>query len=298
MSIGNIEANNCSGGITSRGKLRTAFFDDQKKEDRNYISDLEGTLMINKTIIKDLLDAQLKESDKKKSLLQKLNDETLILQKSIKEFKNKYENEKSRNLILEQLIEELKLKTQEQFNELKEKNAELVEQLKLKEYYLQVFEKKCNDAEYLILKYLRTIPEASDVLEEINAPIKKGAISNVIVQNSELRKKIKELNNEVNALKQQTSIEEIKRIKQNLRAKINELTEENVNQREKLEKETKMNKELYELNEKLSSQLKNLNDQISSLMHSTKIVQTESNLHKSKCYSSVNFRWRITDSNR
>jgi len=277
------ESGTYSESLTNRSKIRTTFLEKERQEINSYIHDLENNLAINKSMLSEILVNQSKDSKTINNSMVKLNKENLQLQTTIKELRRKLEKERNQNLILEQLLEEMRFKNGEQVTELKEKNNELMEQLKLKEYYLQVFEKKCNDAEFFILKYLRHIPEAVQVIQEIHSPIKKGVIiSNVVIQNEELKKKIKELNKEINKLKTESCLQETRKVKETLKLKINTLTMENNNQKEKLSMQTKINQELYELNNKLTKQLKNLNDQVNVLIHSTKIIGTEGNSHRSK----------------
>eukprot|EP00826_Nyctotherus_ovalis_P040659 TRINITY_DN4028_c0_g1_i1.p1 TRINITY_DN4028_c0_g1~~TRINITY_DN4028_c0_g1_i1.p1 ORF type:complete len:339 (+),score=116.59 TRINITY_DN4028_c0_g1_i1:148-1164(+) len=281
-AINRNDSNDCSGSITGRSRLRTNFLEKERQEISSYVKDLEASLAINKAILNEVLADQPKDSKSTKNSLVKLNEENSQLQKTIKELRKKLEQEMNNNLILEQLLEETRSKSTEQIRDLIEKNNELMEQLKLKEYYLQVFEKKCSSAEYLILKYLRNVPEAAKLVEEINAPVKKGmVISNVVIQNDELKKKIKELAKELNKIRTDNSIQEMRRAKETLKMKINTLTTENEAHKEKLDTQTKMNQELYELNNKLTEQLKTLNNQVSAMMHS-KMLSTEVAPHKPK----------------
>lgn len=276
------DSSDCSGSITGRSKLRTNFLERERQEISSYVKDLEANLAINKAILNEVLADQSKDPKSAKNSLVKLNQENSHLQKTVKELRKKLEQEMNNNLILEQLLDEIKSKSAEQIRDLMEKNNELMEQLKLKEYYLQVFEKKCSSAEYLILKYLRNIPEAAKLVEEIHAPVKKGTvISNVVIQNDELKKKIKELGRELSKIRSDNSIQETRRAKETLKAKINTLTMENETQKEKLTNQAKMNQELYELNSKLTEQLKSLNSQVSAMMHS-KMIGTEVVPHRSK----------------
>ena len=279
------ESSTCDLSFTNRSKMRISFLEREKKRTINYIADLESTLLINKAIIRDLCDSE-NISKNVKSALAKLNDENSMLQEKIKELREENKSSLDKILILEQVLEEYKVKAQEQINELREKNRELVEQLSLKEYHLQLFEKRCNDAELIILRYLNKIPEALQAVKDINEPIKQGVnITNVVVQNSEMKNRIQELTNELNKLRRDTSIHEMKQMKAILKEKIQSLTNENEGQRVKLNEQAKMNQELYGLNEKLSEQLKNLNKQMSALMHGKLIVHTEANVQKEKISS-------------
>lgn len=276
MSSAKADVSVSDGSLTNRNKVRIAFMEREKKEVQSYISDLEVTVAINKSIIQDLCTSGPKEVAGQKAALHKLNDENIALQKQLKEFKKQRDEALARVLILEQMLEELRAKEAEQINELKEKNTELLEQLNLKEYHIQVYEKRCNDAEALVIRYLKNVPEAMEAIGEVHAPINEGmGISNVVIQNSKMKAKVAELTSEMTRLKRELSNSETRKLIEVLKIKINGLVEENEGQRQKLGTQTKMNQELYELNEKLSAQLSNLNKQLSVLMHSQKMVHAE-----------------------
>ena len=270
----------CDNCATSRGKVRASFLEREKAESYSYISDLETTIAINKSIIQNLCDTTDKGALGCKKALCRLNEENAVLQQQNKILKKQRDESMGKALILEQMIEEIKSKDQEQIDELREKNAELIEQLNCKEYHVQVFEKRYNDAEALFLKYLKTIPESMQALGVIRSPIvETRSISNVVVQNSQLKEKIAELVLEISRLKKELAGSEARKLNEILKDKINSLVAENEEQRMKMEVQGKINKQLYELNEKLSTQLGNLNKQVSVLIHQQKLATHMETMH-------------------
>jgi len=267
-----IDLSTCDASMTSRNKVRVAFLEREKKEIASYISDLEATISINKAIIQDICCANSKDSNSYKQAISKLNEENLKLTRQLKDLKKERDEALGKVLILEQMIDEVRSKDNEQINELKEKNEELLEQLNLKEYHLQTFEKRCNDAEALVIKYLKNVPEVIEALGENHTQIPKNiSISNVVIQNAQLKQKMNDLTSEVNRLKKELSSSETKKLIDILKIKLNGLITENDQQKMKIDKQNKLNEELYHLNEELSDQLCNLNKQVSILMHEKRI---------------------------
>ena len=275
-STAKAEKSNCDGSGTNRSKVRISFMEREKKETTSYIADLEATLAINKSIIQELCNPKQKESANYKMAFNKLNEENMLLQKRVREFKRQRDDASAKVLILEQVVEELRYKESEQLTEWKEANAELLEQLNLKEYHLQVFEKRCYDAEALVMKYLRNVPEVMEAIGGIRGPInEKIGISNVVIQNKQMQAKLAEMTSELTRLKKELGNSETKKMVDVLKNKINGLVAENEGQRQKLTSQSKMSQELYDLNEKLRTQLSNLNKQVSMLAHSQRIMRAD-----------------------
>ncbi len=263
------------GSISCRNRVRIAFLEREKKETSSYISDLEATIAINKTIIQDLCAPKPKDAGYRAACA-RLNEENVALQRQVKELKRQRDDCLSKILILEQMVDEMKLKEREQANEWRETNAELLEQLNLKEYHLQVFEKRCNDAEALVLKYLRNVPEAIEAIGDVHNPVsERVGISNVVIQNKQMKAKMNDMTTEVNRLRKELCNSEARKLIEILKGKINGLVKDSEDQRQKLGGQVKINQELFELNEKLREQLSNLNKQVNMLMHSQRIMHAE-----------------------
>jgi len=268
------ESGTLDSSFTNKSKTKMSFTEKNRKETMEYIYDLEATLAINKEVIKTLCTGGDKANGNRIALA-KLHEENNSLQQKNEELKNQNTNALNKVSILEQMLEDYKTKSEEEINELREKNKELVEQLNSKEYHLQLLEKRCNDAELVILKYLKNIPEAIKTLKEINEPVNSNTISNVVVQNCEMKKKIQELTNELHKIKRSASVYEMKQVERILKAKIQLLIDENEANNKKLSHQINMNQDLFELNKKLSQQLKHLNDKLNALLHGTKVMKTD-----------------------
>ncbi len=265
------------GSVSSRNRVRIAFLERGNKETAAYIADLEATIAINKKIIQDLCGVSgEKECASYKLAFAKLNEENIALQRQTKDLRRQRDEAQGKNLILEQMVDEMKTKEKEQLVEWRETNSELLEQLNLKEYYLQVLEKRCNDAEGIVLKYLRNVPEAIEAIGELHNPVNhRVGISNVVIQNKQMKSKLNELIAEVGRLRKESSVSEARKLVDVLKAKINGLVKDNEEQRQKLDDKGKINQELFDLNEKLRGQLSNLNKQVNMLMFSQHISRAD-----------------------
>ncbi len=259
-----------------RNKMRLAFVEQEKVEILGRIKDLETTLAINKQVIKDLCDATLSASSKNKNVITRLNDENMMLHRSVKVLTKQRDDAEAKLLVCTQMLEEYKHKEAEQAIEWKETLVELRDQLNKKEYLLQVAEKRYQDMENIVLKYLKNIPEVKVQVFQIRSfPRSNVGITNVVVENQQLVAKLSEALAEIARLRKELESSEAHVLANVLKDKISQLVKENESQRQKMDAQEKRNMELYELNEKLSSQLENLNKQVNVLVHSQKIMHTE-----------------------
>ena len=258
-----------------RQKLKVTFLEQEKAEILARIKDLEASLAINKQIIRDLCDGSFSEHVKYKQAVQKLNNENINLHQTVNKITKEKKEYEGQKLIYTQVIEEHKKKEAELIEEWKDKVSELLDQLNKKEYLLQVEEKKSQDMERLLLKYLKNVPEIKTVLPQKNTSHAAIGISNVVIENQHLQARVNELRIENNRLKKELESSELRILIATLKEKITSLVKENEKQRKKIEEREKNNMELYELNEKLTSQLENMNKQVNVLIHSQRIMQTE-----------------------
>ena len=157
---------------------------------------------------------------------------------------------------------------------------------------------RCQNSEYLVVKYLSKVPEAQAIIKEINDLVKRGiVITNVVSQNSDMKKKITDLTLELNKIKKETDLQESIKAKKILQDKIILLTTENEFKLKKLEDKEKIITELYCLNNKLSERLNKLNNKINTVIHANRGISTEENRRKSNKNLSKFLGTEIADKN-
>ena len=104
----------------------------------------------------------------------------------------------NKELIFNQLCEYYKEKEKEQIKDFTETIKEYQDKLNNKEYEMQVLEKKYNNAEYVIKKYVKGHERELELIETFQI---KGSkiipLSNVVEENISLKNKVEELTNKV-----------------------------------------------------------------------------------------------------
>ncbi len=194
-----------STSIAARQKLKINFLEHEKEERLQYISDLEATILINKQIIQELCTSAGDIAAKTKSLIEKLNNENKLLFAQVKNLTKQRNDTEGRALIQSQIIEENRCKEAEHLREFRETMIELKEQLNKKEFIIQSLEKRCCDAEQMIMKYMKNSPEARTVLAQMQMTISGNVgISNVVEQNKLLKAKIVRLTGELYRAKEKS----------------------------------------------------------------------------------------------
>ena len=171
---------------TSRQKLKGFFIDRDKNQITNYIKDLENTIAINKTIIRNLM-SESAQKDPSKSVMNSLNEENIKLHEQIKEVKNDRDDLQSKLLITEQIIEEYKGKEVNIEERMSEKVQEMIDQLNKKEYVVQSYERKLHRLIPVLKKYAFRDPEIQQLIQTLNIQINpKKMITNVVEENEVL----------------------------------------------------------------------------------------------------------------
>ena len=189
--------------LTNRQKLRSAFLTYQAEEKDQYISDLESALKINKEIIYELCQPL---PEKEARTITILNEENSKLHEQSKMYREKKLKAEAEVLIMQQTIQSYKLKELEHEKELLENASDLKGQMDMKELMLQIAEKRCIDAGYIILKYLHYVPEAISLVDGLRIRLQEGRglkISNVVEQNESLKSAKTKLEKAIVELKQE-----------------------------------------------------------------------------------------------
>ena len=183
-------------GEPSGSKFELSTYNRMKKR----IEDLENTIKINKTIITDLLNTNRNISLKKN--LDSLHSENEILRKKL-EIVIKERDESQRDLlILQQKISPYKCAENNQKNNELQENKDLQDKLNLKEYKLQVCEEKLSKAFKLLAKYSNLDKDIKLLFQEYNIEKNENIyITNVIEENSNLKKELSQAKAKINRLK-------------------------------------------------------------------------------------------------
>eukprot|EP00826_Nyctotherus_ovalis_P059504 TRINITY_DN8282_c0_g1_i1.p1 TRINITY_DN8282_c0_g1~~TRINITY_DN8282_c0_g1_i1.p1 ORF type:complete len:365 (+),score=89.14 TRINITY_DN8282_c0_g1_i1:183-1277(+) len=179
--------------VNSRKRLKGTFLEKDKQQMRDYIKDLEKTLALNKEIISELLSAE-SSSATHKNTITKLNKENCELQKKVKDLIKERDNVQSRLLVCEQMIEEFKCHENGLEQQYEEKAREMLEQLSMKEYVVQSYEKRLRMALNLLMKYKEIDANVNFFLKEMSINgNEKLTMKNVVEENESLIKIMKEL---------------------------------------------------------------------------------------------------------
>ncbi len=173
-----------------RKQLKGFFLEHDKAQMANYVRDLERTVQINKEIVSELLSA--KATDSQRGVVDKLNRENADLLTQLNKVAKERDDVQAKQLICEQIIEELQNKDCDCDREAEDQLRELRDQLSRKEYAVQQNERRYKMIEELLMKYARNNQELFNALADLNlefddAPRK---MSNVVDENEDLRKRL------------------------------------------------------------------------------------------------------------
>eukprot|EP00826_Nyctotherus_ovalis_P023373 TRINITY_DN1795_c0_g9_i1.p1 TRINITY_DN1795_c0_g9~~TRINITY_DN1795_c0_g9_i1.p1 ORF type:complete len:367 (+),score=121.19 TRINITY_DN1795_c0_g9_i1:200-1300(+) len=179
--------------ITSRKRLKGVFLEKDKQQMKSYIQDLEKTILLNKGIISDLLSNEASNAVYKNTI-KKLNRENSELQGKVKELIRERDSVQARLLVCEQMAEELKGREADLEQHYADKSREMLEQLSIKEYVVQSFERRLRKAVILLQKYKEHDVNIRFLLRELAEDgSKKKSMKNVVEENEILLKIMKEI---------------------------------------------------------------------------------------------------------
>lgn len=179
--------------ITSRKRLKGVFLEKDKEQMKSYIQDLEKTIILNKGIISDLLSNETPNTVHKNTI-RKLNRENSELQGKVKELIRERDSAQARLLVSEQLVAELRSREGDLELHFAEKSREMLEQLSIKEYVVQSFEKRLRKAVILLQKYKEHDVNIRFLLRELAEDgSEKKSMKNVVEENEILLKIMKEI---------------------------------------------------------------------------------------------------------
>ena len=197
------------GTVVDCKKLKASFIKEERNQFQSDFRNIKTTLEINKEIITNLL------SDNSKMALYKLNEENTFLLKQIDLVKEQRDEYHKRYVITEQIVNELELKSKEDFKDYADTISELLEQLDKKEYAIQNIKYKCDSIVELARKYSKSDTELASCLKEFDEYYneKRQKISTIIGENKLLSIERDNLKQKVSELeKKLTELEENERI--------------------------------------------------------------------------------------
>eukprot|EP00826_Nyctotherus_ovalis_P062120 TRINITY_DN8932_c0_g1_i14.p1 TRINITY_DN8932_c0_g1~~TRINITY_DN8932_c0_g1_i14.p1 ORF type:complete len:370 (+),score=98.63 TRINITY_DN8932_c0_g1_i14:239-1348(+) len=177
----------------SRRQLKGVFLENDKEQVRRYIEDLEKTIKLNKGIITDLLSTN-KSSSMHMKAIEKLNTENSTLQAKVKELIRERDEAQARVLVCEQMIAEFSGREKAIEAHYEELAEEIRDQLNVKEYILQLYERRFRKTIKLLQQYEGKDIQAHALLKElVRENDERRAVTNVLDENEELLNKTKEL---------------------------------------------------------------------------------------------------------
>jgi len=179
--------------ITSRKRLKGIFLEKDKQQMKSYIKDLEKTILLNKEIISDLLSSEASNAVFKNTI-KKLNKENSDLQIKVKELIKERDTVQAKLLMCEQMVEEFKSKESDLEKHYAEKSREMLEQLSMKEYVVQSYERRLRKSISLLQKYKEQDVNIRFLLRELAEDgTEKKSMKNMVEENETLLKIMKEL---------------------------------------------------------------------------------------------------------
>jgi len=182
-----------NGSAVPRRQLKGKFIERDKEQIHRYIEDLESTILLNKGIISDLVSAE-KSRATYKNIIEKLNTENGILQMKVKELIRERDIAQARVLVCEQMIAEFNGREKALEQHFDELSQEMRDQLNVKEYILQLYERRFRKTIKLLERYEAKDPQARVLLKDlVRENDEKRAVTNVLDENEELINKSKEL---------------------------------------------------------------------------------------------------------
>eukprot|EP00826_Nyctotherus_ovalis_P024372 TRINITY_DN18866_c0_g1_i2.p1 TRINITY_DN18866_c0_g1~~TRINITY_DN18866_c0_g1_i2.p1 ORF type:complete len:327 (-),score=122.63 TRINITY_DN18866_c0_g1_i2:56-1036(-) len=256
--------------VAEKQRLKMAYLEKAHNDQTQYIKDLETSLLINKQIIGQLCAAE-SSSKKSKEVISKLNAENTQLTAKVKRLMGERNGFEGKLLIQAQIINECRMKEEEHVREFTSAVAELKEQLDKKEYAIQFLERRCIEAEKVIVSHLKNSPEVAAMVGHMKIEIPNVGISNVIEQNRVLKSKLAAVTGELGKLKHlgfltaRNAKSEIdaRQLLKNDEGKLDLKYDELIARASELEK---ANKELVKSNEELQKELEEVKENYECLL--------------------------------
>jgi hypothetical protein len=167
------------------------------------VDDLQSTLTINKNIIKTLMETHKKGNGNSDYMINQLTQENELLESNLKRVSEERDQLNARLFIMQQILDNNKDKEDDVAEIYKDEIEELKENLERKEYLLQVNEQRYSEFEKMLVQVSEYDDSVRKRLEDMNVVPRDRKISNVVLENSNMKQLIEELKYENERLRDQ-----------------------------------------------------------------------------------------------
>ena len=251
----------------TRTELKFSFIRQDNNQMRAYIENLEKTLIINKSIISQLVSTS-NDLGKSKKIIEELHKENEFLHNNLKCTIKERNDIQTKCLLTEQILADSNAKIKELEEQLKNSSEDYLDQLNRKEYLVQKFLQNIRISLKLLKKYSKTDKRINLFIESLNEDETNFKISDVVSQNKTLKTEVKTVSIKMRKLTEELSKTVRSKRKANLSCDISDIS-----------KDLDLNiKELIEENKKLKEQVKAL------LNENIIMKQMVKNLKKNNCH--------------
>lgn len=202
---------NSTRNAQDKKSLKIAFLENENRNLSQMAEDLQTTLLINKNIIKSLLDqkkvgtsgASTSGGGSMDYTISQLTHENEMLESNGRRVTEERDQLQARLFIMQQIIDNTKDKEDDVAEIYKDEIEELKENLERKEYLLQVNESRHSEFEKLLMQVAEYDESVRRRLEDLNSVPKDRKISNVVLENSNFKQMIEDLRYENDKLRDQ-----------------------------------------------------------------------------------------------
>ena len=167
------------------------------------VDDLQSTLTINKNIIKTLMETQKKGNGNSDYMISQLTQENELLESNLKRVSEERDQLNARLFIMQQILDNNKDKEEDVAEIYKDEIEELKENLERKEYLLQVNEQRYSEFEKMLVQVSEYDDSVRKRLEDMNVVPRDRKISNVVLENTNMKALIEQLKYENERLRDQ-----------------------------------------------------------------------------------------------
>ena len=189
--------------VAKKRNLQIQFLENENTNLTIENEDLNTTLKINKDIIRTLLTGDRQFKDQVEFTFEQLSQENRILETKIKALQTERDSLHANFLLQKQIMENEQEKKDEIGGIWQDEIDDLKEGLERKEYLLQLAEQRVSAFEKLLFQLGARDPIVQRTLAEQNIVLKDRKITNVVIENNELKEMNKQLLDYNNDLREQ-----------------------------------------------------------------------------------------------
>jgi len=183
--------------------LKIAYLESENRNLEQMVDDLQSTLTINKNIIKTLMETQKKGNGNSDYMISQLTQENELLESNLKRVSEERDQLNARLFIMQQILDNNKDKEEDVAEIYKDEIEELKENLERKEYLLQVNEQRYSEFEKMLVQVSEYDDSVRKRLEDMNVVPRDRKISNVVLENTNMKALIEQLKYENERLRDQ-----------------------------------------------------------------------------------------------